>query len=103
MTDPNLLYGELKFWLPLLTFSGLIVKAYLNFRKSTTEWMNQLLDNHLTHIQKATQTTSDGIAGLANAFNSHEEKEMKVWEGVVRTLDVLEDRTARRSRARRKK
>ena len=57
MTDPNSLYGEIKFWLPMVTAFGIIVKAYLNGKKGVSEWASSLLDNHLHSIETATKST----------------------------------------------
>ncbi len=57
MTDLNYLYSEIKFWLPLLTGFGMVVKAYLSGKKGVSEWASSLLDNHLHSIETATKST----------------------------------------------
>lgn len=97
----------------------LISKAYFTSKKSIGEWANKLLTNHLAHIQVATETTvaetkktnalldkaaqsdlvvAERVQSVAQSLNSHTEKQMEVWTGVVKTLSVLEDRTRRSSR-----
>lgn len=104
MSDLNAMYGELKFWLPMISGFSLAAGIWFKAKKSMQEWASKLLDNHLSHIQTATENTAASLSGLTQALINHEEKEMQVWQGVVRTLDVLEDRTSRsRARRRRKK
>lgn len=106
MVDPLVLYEAVKFWLPLMTIGTLLVKAYLTTKKNIGGWAEKLLSNHLSHIQKATETTVAETKITNELLIQHTEKEMSVWAGVVNTLAVLEDRTRRSrtpSRTRRKK
>lgn len=100
-------YTELKYWLPLVTIGTIIWKA----KSAITVWADTLLNNHLHSIQAATQSTeietkkTNGLltdsAGkldmLQNTTHDHNEKQMVIWQGVVNTLSVLEDRTRSRS------
>jgi len=65
------------------------------------------MHNHLAHIQEATETTvaetkktneilqasSRQTNDIAIKLTDHVEKSTLVWDGIVRTLVVLEDRT----------
>lgn len=97
--DPNMVYESIRFWLPLTAAVGL----YFKLKKGVSEWASSLLDNHLTHIQDATQTTASNFQNLSKNLTDHQEKEMQVWAGVVRTLDLIEDRTSGRRLVRRRK
>lgn len=119
MVDPISFYAGLKFWLPLASAFALIIKAYGTAKKNVSEWADKLLNNHLTHIEAATGATHTetiktntllASAALADmdvarkvadtrvALDTYNEKHEKVWQGVLNTLTVLEDRTARTSR-----
>ena len=112
MTDPQLqhfgsVYTELKYWLPLVTIATIIWKA----KTAVTGWADQLLNNHLHSIQTATQSTeietkktnailtdnTGRLEMLRSTVADHQDKEMTTWAGVVNTLAVIEDRTARRT------
>lgn len=98
-------YTELKYWLPLITIVTLGWKA----KAAITLWADSLLNNHLHSIQEATQSTeietkktnslladnTGKLEMLQSTVSAHQEKEVQVWQGVVNTLAVLEDRTSR--------
>jgi hypothetical protein len=116
------LYETIKFWLPLVTVGGIVIKAYLSAKKGIGEWAHSLLTNHLSHIEQATVSTKEEtvrtnqiladsgkhyetvVNKLDTAFetiNAHQERQMAVWDGVTKTLAILEDRSNRpRIRAR---
>jgi hypothetical protein len=101
MTQIDIAYDSLRFWLPLVSGFAIVVKAYMSAKKSVGEWASRLLNNHLSHIQAATQETAASIGVLGKMLLDHQDKEMQVWSGVVQNLAVLSDRTAvRRKRAR---
>jgi len=96
-------YTELKYWLPMVTIGTIIWKT----KSAITVWADQLLNNHLYSIQEATKNTetetkrTNDLLGdntgklnmLQNTVHEHNEKEIQVWSGIVKTLAVLEDRT----------
>lgn len=123
MIDIAVVYVAIKYWGPVLGFFAIVIKAYLSGKKNVGAWANSLLTNHLAHIQDATETTvaetkktNDLLASQAlqqvtvakhvdevkTALSDHTDKEMQVWNGVVNTLAVLEDRTRRTPRPRRR-
>jgi hypothetical protein len=116
------LYTQLRFWLPMVSGFAIVVKAYLSGKKSISGWASTLLDNHLHTIQTATSETvaetkrtnellsdstkqtvkvAEHVVQMAASVAAHQEKEMRVWDSVTKTMAVLEDRT--RSRSPRKK
>jgi hypothetical protein len=109
-------YEMVKYWLPLVSAGGLVVKAYLTAKKNISEYAARLLDNHLSGIEAATKSTEvetkttnrllADVSGqntlVLNTMNQHQEKQMLVWDGVVKTLAILEDRTRVSRRARKK-
>jgi hypothetical protein len=124
MTDTlaHVLYEGLKFWLPVVTGFGIVIKAYVHAAKKVAEtknsvqaWADTMLNNHLHSIQDATMQTvsetkktnallkdsaqqaiavADHVERVASTISSHQEKEAQVWAGVVKTLAIIEDRTA---------
>jgi len=44
---------------------GFILKAYFSMKKSVGNWANTLLDNHMSHIQVASEQSSKAITELA--------------------------------------
>lgn len=114
MSDLNAIYSEMKFWLPFVTVMGLVWKA----RAAVNGWAEKLFTNHLHHIEAATIATveetkkTNGLlkdsAGkldmVQNTMSNHHDKQLQVWQGVVGTLSVLEDRTrSKRKYVKRKK
>ena len=112
-------YEMIRWWLPILSFGGIVIKAYLSAKKSVGEWANKLFDNHLTHIEQATKNTEaetrvsnqllKDVSGqnimVLNTMNEYHEKQLVIWDGIVKTLAILEDRTrvqVRAARARKK-
>lgn len=123
VTNPHW-YEILKWWGPILAFGSLIIKAYFTMKKSVGEFLNSLLHNHLAHIQDATALTvtetqktntllaaaslkdietAAAVVHVKDTLEIHHEKETQVWSGILNTLTVLEDRTRRTPRPRRRK
>lgn len=119
MVDPISFYAGLKFWLPLASAFALTIKAYSTAKKNLSEWADKLLNNHLTHIEAATTlthtetvktntllasqalqagTVAKHVEEVKTTLNDHTDKEMQVWQGVVNTLAILEDRSSRTPR-----
>lgn len=96
---------QVRWWLPIASAFALVVKGYLAAKKSISEGMHQLLNNHLDHIQTATMDTHAATLETNKLLSEHNEKEMKVWEGVVNQLTRLDERTRprRTPRPRRRK
>ena len=122
MTDLDSLYRELRFWLPMITAFGLVIKGYLSAKANVSGWMEKLLDNHLVHIEEATVSTHEATkqtnvlltesAGkldmLQATVSDHNEKDLQVWAAVTQNLTILRERTracnpSRKASAKRKK
>lgn len=52
------LYAALKFWLPIVTFFGLLIKAYKTAKGGIQQFADSLLGNHLHTIQENTGKTA---------------------------------------------
>lgn len=110
-------YDILKFWLPIVSAFGLVIKAYTSTKVSVTTFAEKLLNNHLSGIEKATTSTEvetkktnellSGQSGkldmVQNTLADHQAKNLEVWQGVMESLIVLKERTrASRKTPRRK-
>ena len=103
MSDIGYIYQEAKYWLPLVTIITLGWKA----KAAITVWADSILNNHLHSIQVATQSTetetkktnsllednTGKLVMLQNTVHDHNEKQLVIFQGIVNTLTVLEDRT----------
>lgn len=65
ITSPEL-YEIIKFWLPLTTAGGLIVKAYLTFKKGVTTFADRIFTGHLAGIQTNIDTVATSIQTLCS-------------------------------------
>ena len=69
MHDLNLIYQELRWWLPMLTIGTIIWKA----KKALTTYADALLTNHLAHIQTSMEKMTTDIGWMkivGGAFGS---------------------------------
>ncbi len=123
MTDPNSIYGELRYWLVWASAFGIVIKAYLTGKKGVQEFVDKLLANHLAHIEEATVSThietkntnvllkdsAGKLDMIQNTLADHHDKNLQVWESVTTNLAILKERTRvcspsrSRSAAKRKK
>jgi len=123
LVTPFVAYEAVRFWLPLVTIGGLIIKAYISATKKISTWAERLLTNHLAHIEIATtsteretkvtnqllgqvsdqhQTLEKKVDSVFVNMNMHQEKQMHMWDTISKTLVILEDRSSRAIRARKK-
>lgn len=65
MTWPTF-YEQIKYWLPVVTFLLLCYKGYASAEKKAESWMGTLLDNHLTHVQAATESMAESMSQLVS-------------------------------------
>ena len=122
MTDPNSLYGELRYWLVWVSAFGVVIKAYLTGKRGVQEFVDKLLNNHLAGIESATVSTeketkttnsllkdsSGKLEMIQNTLADHHDKNLQVWAAVTENLAVLRERTracnpSRKASAKRKK
>jgi len=107
MTDPNSLYGELRYWLVWVSAYGVVIKAYLTGKRGVQEFVDKLLANHLAHIEEATVSThietkqtnvllkdsSGKLEMIQNTLADHHDKNLQVWAAVTQSLTILAERT----------
>lgn len=111
------LYAALKFWLPMVTAFILICKGYTSGVNKLTTWADKLLNNHLSHIQTATEATAatmlthaaksallleeirtDGsaaalsVAQVATNLKDAERRSTERQTEILRDLAILKDR-----------
>jgi len=91
MTAPDI-YAAIKFWLPMVTAFGLIIKAYHSATTGITSWADKLLNNHLSHIQAATERTATLLEQAQREQKEYQAKDAEVQQGIVTSLEVLKDR-----------
>ena len=98
---------QIRWWLPIVSAFGLVIKAYTTSKKSLATFCDTLLTNHLTHIETATTSTevetkktnvllADNTGKLVmvqNTLADHQEKNLIVWQGVLDSLSILKERT----------
>lgn len=60
-------YAALKFWLPMLTGFTFVYSGWKSATRRITEWADRLLNNHLSHIQIATEDTAEAVKEYASA------------------------------------
>jgi hypothetical protein len=117
MTDLNALYHEAKFWLPMVTIFGIVIKAWLSSKQGVSDWADKLLNNHLAGIETATQSTETetkktnellrdhaGKLDMVQAtLSEHHEHQLEAWKGITESLIILKERTRTRTPATPKK
>jgi hypothetical protein len=111
------IYEQVRFWLPLISGFGLVIKAYSSAKNNISEFCNKLLDNHLSHIEVATVSNAEEakqtnillkdhagkIDMVQNTLRDHHEKQLQVWQGVIEGLTILKERTRASRTPKRKK
>ena len=99
-------YDALKFWLPIITGFTLIYKLVDKGVNAFGDWADKLLDNHLTHIQAATESTAESLKQLvslhgmtakaitkvADDLREHEDKDDRVQGEIAKNVAILLDR-----------
>jgi hypothetical protein len=122
MTDPNSLYGELRYWLVWVSAFGVVIKAYLTGKRGVQEFVDKLLNNHLAGIESATVSTEKEtkttnsllkdsmgkIDMVQSTLQEQQTKNLQVWRAVTENLTILRERTcacnpSRKASAKRKK
>lgn len=80
-----IVYSFIKFWLPLVTFLGLMVKGAQLVGRRLSMIANTFLDNHMAHIQSAAETASVAVTELAGYH-----KEMLQAQGrIVNSIEIM--------------
>ena len=91
MTAPDV-YAALKFWLPMVTAFGLIIRAYHSAAGGITSWADKLLNNHLSHIQAGTERTATLLEQSQRELKMYQKEDSAVQRNIVTALEVLKDR-----------
>ena len=100
-------YEIIKFWLPIISAFGLVIKAYTGGKKSVSEFCDKLLSNHLSHIEEATVSNAEEaketnillrdhsgkLEMVQSTLSAQHDKQLQVWQGVTEALIVLKERT----------
>ena len=127
MSDLNVVYTEAKFWLPMTTLFGIVIRAYISGKNAISDWADKLLNNHLHSIESSTKSTlietqttnallrnfttgsetvAKEVAGVKSTLADHHEKQAAVWQAVTESLVILKERSraneTRRARAAKK-
>src|SRR5208337_4603867 len=108
-------YEALKFWLPVVTVVGLIIRGYLSAKKAASAWANTMLDNHMAHIQDASEKASTAVIELAGYhkemldqqremvtnltlmqrdFHEQTEEDSRVQSDILTGIEVIKSQTA---------
>lgn len=100
------LYAALVYILPIGTFLGFVVKAYLTAKQTISEWANTLLDNHMSHIQNAAEKASNSLAEMSetnkeicatmkemrNDFQQNQREMVDVQHDILTGIEILKSR-----------
>ena len=100
-------YEVIKWWLPIVSAFGLVIKAYTSTKAGITEFAEGLLNNHLSGIEKATQSTEvetkktnellrdhAGKLDMVQAtLNEQHGQNLIAYQGLLEGLTILKERT----------
>jgi hypothetical protein len=64
LMTPPAIYALIRFWLPLVTFFGLLIKGALLAGKRISNWADTFLDNHMNHIQESAEKAAVAVTEL---------------------------------------
>jgi hypothetical protein len=81
-------YEHVKFWLPVSTAAGLLYRWYANLKRGVSKWADTLLDNHMVHIQSASEKASEAVVELAGYHKEMLDSQQKL---VVALTDMQSD------------
>lgn len=76
----------------MTTAFGLVIGAYRSAAKGITSWADKLLNNHLSHIQIATEQTAMLLAQAQKDQKEYQDKDARVQQTIVTSLEILKDR-----------
>ena len=95
----------LRWWVPLVSVSVLVWKAYADAKKSVREWADKLFENHLAHIQAASEQGAASLQRLveyqhdsavavqkvAVDLEAHEQQDARVQAEILSGIEVLKN------------
>lgn len=79
----------LKFWLPILSAFGLVIKGWRTAVEKVTAWADRLLNNHMHHIEANTAETAEAMRDLKTYLESN----VAIQQSILTNLEILKDRT----------
>lgn len=100
------IYEIVKFWLPIATAFGLVIRGWKSAKGGVTQWADLLLNNHLSHIQTATEASASllkevrdngvsaaaAVAQISQDLRLHEDSTLKVQRDILVGIEILKDR-----------
>jgi hypothetical protein len=100
-------YEVIKWWLPIVSAFGLVIKAYTSTKAGIAEFVDRLLSNHLTHIETATVSNAEeakktnellrdhaGKLDMVQAtLNEQHGQNIIAYQGLLEGLTILKERT----------
>ena len=75
------IYEIIKFWLPIVTAFGFILRGYHTITRNVSEWADKLLHNHLSHIE---QNTAQSVVLLAGVRDWQDKEGLKIETHLIR-------------------
>lgn len=102
----QIVYELIKFWLPILGAAAMLYRGARAARTGISAWANQLLDNHMAHIQKAAEdgalslhemSTSNielvgEMRGMRTDFQRSYDENARNTQAILTGVEVLKDR-----------
>ena len=82
------IYAFLKFWLPLASAFGLVIKGYTSLSNRAGRWAETLLSNHLHHVQ----LSLDGIQASTQATVDLLKQHNDTLTTILSNTEILKDR-----------
>jgi hypothetical protein len=107
------IYAFIKFWLPLATFLGLLVKGAQLVGSRISLIASTFLDNHMAHIQESAESAATAVVELAgyhkemlqaqgqiviaiqsmsNDFHEYIQEDRQAQAAILTGIEVLKDR-----------
>ncbi len=108
------IYDQLKFWLPIVTAFGIVIKGYFTVKNNVSSWADQLLHNHMHHIEVAVKSNADEavktnvlltaaaeretyvsskVDMVQATLHDHRTQEAAIWKDVIEAMTILKERT----------
>ena len=85
-----ILYSLLKFWLPVMTALGLLVKGVMSIRRffvslkdDFSTWADQLLNNHFKHIEESIHEASVSVKSMATTTKELSSEMLRIREDLA--------------------
>lgn len=76
------IYALVKFWLPVITAFGLVIKGFHLASVGVSNWADRLLNNHLSHIEDSNERAATAISELA----SYHKESLSLQQAVIHEI-----------------